>query len=230
MKRNQALKRRVSLQAYTWIGLPLVAIGGWFYPVMGFLLFGCMVGAISVSFFRGRNWCDWMCPRGSFLDRALGPISRNIKIPLFFKHEAVRTFMVILILTVIGVQFYLSWGDLQAMGLALVRVLTITTVVAILLGWGIHPRTWCHICPMGTIAHWIARSQKPLHTNDSCVSCGICAKSCPMQLTPNQLGDKDSTGYSDCLRCSSCVYSCPKKALSFEPFKTDHSSEGKRVA
>jgi len=120
-----------------------------------------------------------------------------------------------LIFTVLCVQIYLAWGDLSAMGLALVRVLTITTVVGILLGWGIHPRTWCHICPMGTVAHWFALRQKPLQTSSSCVACGICAKVCPMQLTPNEL-DNDNSAFSDCLRCSSCVYSCPKKALSFD--------------
>lgn len=216
MKVHAALLRRTNLQAYTWVVLPLVAIGGWFYPLLGFLLFGCMLGAVGLSFFRGRNWCDWMCPRGAFLDLFMGPISRKIIIPVFFRNEAVRTFMVLLIFTVIGVQFYLAWGDIPAMGLAVVRVLTVTTVVAILLGWGIHPRTWCHICPMGTVAHWIARRQKPLRTGSSCVSCGICTKSCPMQLTPSEFSNGSAFEHSDCLRCSSCVYSCPKNALSFE--------------
>ncbi|SFG00343.1 4Fe-4S binding domain-containing protein [Desulfotomaculum arcticum] len=215
MKPNN-LAFRTNLQAFTWVGLPLVAIGGWFFPVMGFLLFGCMVGAVGLSFFRGRNWCDWMCPRGAFLDLALGRLSRNVQIPKFFKHEFVRAFMVMLIFTVIGIQFYFSWGNIEAMGMALVRVLTITTVVAILLGWGIHPRTWCRICPMGTVAHWIARSKNKLHASNKCVSCGLCAKACPMQLNPSAIGTGDSFDYSDCLKCSSCISSCPKKALSFE--------------
>ncbi len=213
MKVHKALLHRINLQAYTWVVLPLVAIGGWFYPLLGFLLFGCMLGAVGVSFFRGRYWCDWMCPRGAFLDLFLGLVSRKFTIPSFFRHEIVRTFMLLLIFTVIGVQFYLVWGNLPAMGLALVRVLTITTVAGILLGWVIHPRTWCHICPMGTVAHWVARGQKYLRAGSNCVSCGICAKVCPMQLTPNEL-DRDNS--SDCLRCLSCVHSCPKKALSFE--------------
>ncbi|KAF1085127.1 putative electron transport protein YccM [Sporotomaculum syntrophicum] len=216
MKVHENMLRRVNLQAYTWVVLPLVAIGGWFYPLLGFLLLGCMLGAVGVSFFRGRNWCDWMCPRGAFLDLFLGPISRKITIPSFFKQAAVRIFMLLLIFTVLGVQFYLAWGDLQAMGLALVRVLTVTTVAGILLGWSIHPRTWCHICPMGTVAHWIARRQKTLQTGSSCISCGICAKVCPMQLNPNELDKENSDEYSDCLRCNSCVNSCPQKALSFE--------------
>ncbi|WP_051273300.1 4Fe-4S binding protein [Desulfotruncus alcoholivorax] len=214
MKANN-LALRTNLQAFTWVGLPLVAIGGWFFPVLGFLLFGCMAGAVGLSFFRGRNWCDWMCPRGAFLDLALGRLSRNIQIPKFFKNEFVRAFMVMFIFIVIGTQFYFSWGNIEAMGMALVRVLTITTVVAILLGWGIHPRTWCRICPMGTVAHWIARSKNKLYASSKCVSCGLCAKACPMQLNPAGIGSGEAIDFSDCLRCSSCIISCPKKALSF---------------
>lgn len=224
MKVHKSLLRRTNLQAYTWVVLPLVAIGGWFYPLIGFLLFGCMLGAVGISFSRGRNWCDWMCPRGALLDLFLGPVSRKVSIPAFFRHEAVRSFMLLLIFTVIGVQFYLAWGKLPAMGLALVRVLTITTVVGILLGWGIHPRTWCHICPMGTVAHWIARGQKSMQTSSSCVSCGICAQVCPMQLTPYELGRDDT---SDCLRCLSCVHSCPKKALTLGDSPINPESCGK---
>jgi len=58
MKVHEALLRRTNLQAYTWVVLPMMAIGGWFYPLLGFLLFACMLGAVGVSFFRGRNWCD----------------------------------------------------------------------------------------------------------------------------------------------------------------------------
>jgi polyferredoxin len=222
MKASQTSSLRTNLQAFTWVGLPLVAIGGWFYPLLGFLLFGCMLGAVGMSFFRGRNWCDWMCPRGAFLDLALGRTSRKITIPAFFKNEVVRVFMVVIIFTVIGIQFYLAWGNLRAMGLALVRVLTVTTVIGILLGWWIHPRTWCRICPMGTVAHWIARGKQPLYTSSSCVSCGICARACPMQLKPNEFAIDGTSSYSDCLRCSSCVNSCPKKALSFDKIHGDN--------
>jgi len=214
--------RRRKLQSLTLVGLPLVIIGGWFYPLLGFLLFGCMIGAVGVALFKGRAWCDWMCPRGSFFDLVFSKISPKKQIPPILRTRAFRTFMLGLIITVLGGQLYLAWGDPQRMGLAMVRVLTVTTVAGIALALLYHPRTWCHICPMGTMGNWVSRGKQPLAINRSCVSCKICAKACPMQLKPYEFAPGGVMGDRDCIKCSSCVASCPKKALSF------NGEEGKK--
>jgi len=85
-----------------------------------------------------------MCPRGAFLDLFLGPVSRKVTIPAFFKLESSAYFYAAADFYRAGCQFYLAWGNLSAMGLALVRVLTITTVVGILLGLGHSPS---HLVP-----------------------------------------------------------------------------------
>lgn len=222
-------KKRRKLQSLTWVGLPLVTIGGWFYPVLGYLLFGCMIGAVGIAFFRGRAWCDWMCPRGSFFDLMFSKISPKKQIPSFLKSKAFRSFMLGMIFLVLGTQLYLAWGDLNGMGLAMVRVLTITTTVGILLALLYHPRTWCHICPMGTLGNWISKGKQPLMISESCVNCKLCSKACPMQLKPYEFASEGEKGDRDCIKCSSCVASCPKKALSFE-VKEENEKVSKKVA
>jgi polyferredoxin len=209
----KSLKRK-QLQGYTWLGLPAVIITGFFYPVVGFLLFGCMIGAVGLAFRRGRNWCDWMCPRGAFFDLFFSKISRNIEIPALFRSKALRIFMLGVIFTAMGTQFYFAWGDPGAMGMALVRILTVTTMIGIILALFIHPRTWCHICPMGTVAHWISEGRKPLYISEDCSNCGKCARVCPMQLNPNSYKDEGIMGDNDCIKCGTCVAGCPIKALS----------------
>ncbi len=208
-------EKRSRLQMLTWIGLPLVTVGGWFYPLLGFLLLTCMLGSVGIAAFRGRAWCDWMCPRGSFFDLFIKPISINKKIPAFFRHKYTRLFMLGLILTMMGTQWYLAWGDLEAMGLALVRILTVTTAAGILLGIFVQPRVWCHICPMGTLGHMLASGKNQLQISSDCVNCRLCAKTCPMQLEPYKYKSDAVMGNNDCIKCSSCVAVCPKKALSF---------------
>ncbi|MGB9803431.1 4Fe-4S binding protein [Desulfofundulus sp.] len=210
-------KQRRLRQSLTWPGLPLVAVLGWFYPLLGFLLLGCMAGAVGVALFRGRAWCDWMCPRGAFFDLFVRPFSLKKSIPAFFRSRAVRVFMLCLIFTMIGVQWYLAGGDAAAMGLALVRILTATTAVGIMLGLLIHPRTWCHICPMGTLGHWLSGGKEPLLISGTCVECRTCTRACPMQLKPYEYRAAGTMGDNDCIKCGTCVAVCPRAALSFIP-------------
>ena len=216
-------KRRRNLQFLTWLGLPLVAVGGWFYPPLGFLLFGCMLGAVGIAFFKGRAWCDWMCPRGGFYDLLFNKISPNREIPAFLRSTRFRGLMVGLIFVVLGTQLFFAWGNLNQMGLAMVRLLTITTIVGIILAVVYHPRTWCHVCPMGTLANWVAKGKQPILIDPSCVGCKICSTACPMQLVPYKYAAEGTMTDNDCIKCSSCIVSCPKQALSFTDCRKEAS-------
>ncbi len=209
-------KKRAKLQAYTWLGLPLVVIGGWFYPKLGFFLLACMIGAVGVAIYKGRAWCDWMCPRGSFYDLFLQKISKNKEIPAFFKKKGFRIFMLGMLLSILGIQIYLAWGNMDGIGIAMVRLLTITTTIGIVLGIIYQQRIWCHICPMGTIANWMSEGKKPLSINEMCIDCKVCSKVCPMQLKPYEYKESGVMGDNDCIKCSTCAVACPKKALQFD--------------
>ena len=49
-------------------------------------------------------------------------------------------------------------NTLVAMGAVFVRMVLITTLAAFGLGITFIPRTWCGICPMGTLAAYIGRA------------------------------------------------------------------------
>lgn len=211
-------QRRKYLQSFTWYGLPLVAVGGWFYAPLGYLLMGCMAGSVGIAAFRGRAWCDWMCPRGAFFDLFVQKGSRNRRIPAFIRSWGLRTFMVALLMGVLGIQTYRHWGDWNAVGLAFVTLLTVTTAVGIVLGLVYQERAWCHICPMGTIANLLSGGKMPLRLDaEACNDCGACTKVCPMQLSPHTHRASGTVNEKDCIKCASCVAVCPKKALSFAP-------------
>jgi len=209
-------KKRSRLQTYTWLGLPLVTVAGWFYPKLGYLLLGCMVGAIGIAFYKGRAWCDWMCPRGSFYDLFIRKISRNRKIPAFFRKGSVRVFVLTTLIGVLGTQIYIRWGNADAIGLAMVMILTVTTIAGIILGTIYQQRIWCHICPMGTLGSYLSEGKHPLTITDMCVDCKICSKVCPMQLKPYEFKSDGIMGDNNCIKCSTCAVACPKNALTFE--------------
>jgi len=195
-----------------WIliwALPLVAIGGLFYPVLGFALILCMLGPAVVALFRGRYWCGWICPRGAFADLVLSRVSPHRQAPAVLRRTWLRVALLAFLMTVLGVQLALAWGRVGGMGMAFVRILIVTTLAGVVMALIWHERAWCAVCPMGSLASWLARRKRPLQVSDACASCKACEKACPMQLAPHQ-----GAG-ADCLKCESCIACCPKNALAF---------------
>ncbi len=211
-------KKRTRSQIYTSVALPAVLVGGWFYPPLGFALLLCMVGAVGLAVYKGRMWCDWMCPRGSFYDVVLKRFSRNAKVPEFMRGNPFRAFMLMGLMAALGTQLYFAWGDTYRMGLAFVTVLTVTTTAGIVLGAVFQERAWCQICPMGTLGKWFSRDKNPLHVSEQCKSCKLCAKVCPMQLKPYE-SKSGVMADSDCLKCSTCAVACPINAIEFKADK-----------
>lgn len=213
--KKKAHAERARLQKYTSLLFPAVLAGGWFYPRVGFFLLLCMAGALGIAAFRGRSWCDWMCPRGSFYDTFLGRFSRGRVVPQAMRSTWFRASVLALLLFSLGLQVAFAWGDMEAVGLAFLRVLVVTTTAGIVLGALFQERAWCHICPMGTLGSWMSKGKNPLHVSEDCKSCRLCEKVCPMQLKPYDHKSGAMT-HGDCLKCSSCVAACPINALEFD--------------
>jgi polyferredoxin len=124
--------------------------------------------------------------------------------------------MITMLMGVLGLQIYYAWPDVDGIGLAMVRLLTFTTAIGILLGIIYHQRIWCYMCPMGTLGNWLSEGKQPLNISEMCVDCKVCSRVCPMQLMPYQYKGNGTMGDNDCIKCSTCVVACPKKALQFE--------------
>jgi len=189
-------------------------VSGWVYPLIGFFIPACMVLGLGIGAFKGRKWCDWYCPRGSFYDSLLKKLSPNREIPQYFKKIPVRVIIFSFLLIIMTLQIIRHWPDPYEIGKFFMALLTTTTIIGIILGFIFHQRTWCYICPVGTLSNLIGRDKSSLKLNsDKCVNCELCAKACPIQLKPY---DKEKTPDNyDCLKCNSCIDACPKKALNF---------------
>lgn len=133
-----------------WL-LPIIVIGGLFYPLLGYLVLGMMIVLLVLSYYRGRFWCANYCPRGSFLDLVLSRLSLRRKIPRLFLRPAFRWAFVAVFLVFFAFQIVSAEKTVAGIGFVFVRMCLITTVAAILLGVPIHQRTWCAFCPMGTL-------------------------------------------------------------------------------
>jgi len=202
------------IHAWLWLVLIVFAVVGLlYYPPIGYLALICMLGPVFTAFFLGRFWCGWLCPRGSFYDHLLAPLSPQKKVPPFLKSLKTRIGILVLIMGLFLFQVINAWGNWSAIGLIFIRMILATTLLGILLGILIHHRTWCSFCPMGTLANLVAKGKRPLQITSQCVQCGVCSKVCPIQIDVPSYKGEGIINHPDCLKCGKCLEKCPKKSI-----------------
>ncbi len=221
------------LRRYAWVFTLTVAFGGLWEPKLGLLVIPVILGLLLVSFFRGRYWCGNICAHGSLFDVVFLPLSRNQTIPAFFRSKVTSLLFLswfAFSLTRKLLRAFAAFGTMEFLdkvGFVFVTSYLMVTIVGGLLSIFITPRTWCHFCPMGLMQKSSYRlgqlfgvtkrtdKKITIADKDKCLSCGKCARVCPMQLQPYldfSLGDRFD--HPDCIRCNTCVYSCPIQILS----------------
>ncbi len=142
-----------------WL-LPLITIGGLFYPILGYLVVAMMSFFITLAYFKGRYWCWNLCPRGAFLDIIISRLSLNRSLPRLFTKQWFRWLIFIFLMSFLIFRISRTGGSLLAIGFVFVIMCTITTIISILLGVSMKHRGWCMICPMGTLQDKIGKISK----------------------------------------------------------------------
>jgi polyferredoxin len=106
---------------------------------------------------------------------------------------------------------------------AVMSYLAIGVFVFYLLTTSFIRRMWCRLCPMGAILGLFNRfSFLSLRKEGKrCTKCGVCQRSCPVQVTEvYEEKKKEKIASSDCTLCFRCVEMCPEKdALKVGLFK-----------
>jgi ferredoxin-type protein NapH len=201
----------LKITPYLGIIVLIVSIGGIFYPKLGFFLMIVFGSLMIIAPFRGRWFCGNLCPRGSFVDFWLAPLSRKMKIPAQFRSMKLRAIIFVLLMGFMIYRIIQTDGVVDKVGMVFVTLCIVTTSIAILFGAIIAPRAWCSFCPMGTLQRAMGGKKYHLKVDETlCINCGKCQKVCPMQLSANEIFDSP-----DCIKCARCVEACPKNALKF---------------
>jgi polyferredoxin len=220
-------KIRLYVMGNLFIGL---LVAGWFLPLLGYFIPLCMFAGIGMASIKGRKWCNWFCPRGSFADSYLKRISPERRIPDWLRSLPVRIGVLSFLMVMLAIQIIHRWPDPHAIGRFFVLLLTITTAVGILLAFLYHQRSWCYVCPIGSLSSWVGRNRYQLRMDSEvCIECGACTKTCPMQLEPQEMSEQREMAYKgDCLKCGLCIAACPKDALTFPNGREPGPSDNKK--
>lgn len=206
---KQSKIRRIT--PYLGMIVLIVSIGGIFFPKLGYILLLVFATLLVIAPFRGRWFCGNLCPRGSFVDFWLAPLSRKLAIPPFLRSMWIRVPIFIALMGFMLFRLMGTQGIVDRIGMVFVTLCIITTSIAILFGVFLAPRTWCTFCPMGTLQRMLGRGRYLLSIDrERCIDCKRCQKVCPMQLPISETQD-----LPDCIKCGRCIEACPKDALSF---------------
>lgn len=201
------LKKRATLQIFLALGFVILNIILFFvWPKIAYLPLIMIPLMIISAFFWSRGFCGWACPRAAFMERFVKPFTFNKPAPKWMHLGWVSALIfIVLISRVTYVGF--TKGALAAGFLLCI----VPTIGALLLGW-YSPKSWCAVCPTGTILKVVDPGVFRVKKND-CTSCGVCDKACPMGISVSKLPQNSYINEPNCTQCGLCVAACPKESL-----------------
>ena len=213
------IKERRARRVTQWMAVPLlpvVLVGGYYWPYLGFIVIALIAIFMVVAAFRGRLYCGWICPMGAFHERILSMVSIKDDIPHFMKQPWFRWLVFAGMMSFLAYRLYLTGGHELKVASVFRIMWIVSTSAAILIGLFFKPRTWCKVCPMGFMQGIIGKNAYRVQVSQDCKQCGLCANACPIQTYPGAYKEQGYVDGTDCLRCFNCVQSCPRGALSIE--------------
>lgn len=190
---------------------------------------------LAIGVVLGRGVCGYLCPFGLIEELLYKIKSPKIKLPKVFryvKYLVLVVFVVALPMMIAnavgigqpwfceyicpvgtleaGIPLLITNTDLRA-GIGAIFAIKATILVAVLIFSVLIYRFFCKaLCPLGAI-YGLLNKVSMLHLycdKDKCSECGLCAKSCEMDVDPAH-----ESRSSECILCGKCAGTCPSKAL-----------------
>lgn len=117
------------------------------FAILGFLCMG--IPLYQALNGKGKIHCSHYCPRGSFLSKFLNIISFNKNMPKILRSKLVKHILLIFMSLSFLIGLILTKGNLTAMSYLIFRMMFVSSLLGIILGFIYKPRSWCQVCPMG---------------------------------------------------------------------------------
>ncbi len=175
----------------------------------------------------GRVFCGFFCPLGAIsewlrsLGRKLG-IKKDVELPeIVDKYLRYLKYVVLLVIiyfsfreTALVFDAYDPFSAFAHLGNEFDTLIVAYSLLAFVVITAFFSKgRWCrYLCPLGAFFGLLKKLSffKLKRDNNTCISCGICKKSCPANL---KIKTADVINDADCISCMECVNDCPKNSL-----------------
>lgn len=185
-----------------------------------------IITLIIALIFR-RSFCGLICPFGA-LQEFFGLIGKKVFKKRFIMPEKVDKPLRYLKYVILVITIYFAWstaglwvnaydpwaayGHLTEGIESLMEEYLIASIilVIVLIGSLLYDRFFCkYLCPMGAFYGLVSKlsPSKITRNENTCINCGMCNKSCPVNIKVSELKEVKS---AECINCQSCILSCPK--------------------
>ncbi|MCF7835227.1 4Fe-4S binding protein [Candidatus Gracilibacteria bacterium] len=180
-----------------------------------------------LTIFFGRVFCGFFCPLGAISEwfRSLGKklgIKKDIELPAILD-KYLRYLKYIILLLIIYFSFretalvfdaYDPFSAFAHLGNEFEELIFAYSILAfvVITAFFSKGRRCRYLCPLGAFRGILKKISflKLKRDNNTCISCGICTKSCPANLN---IKTESQITHSDCISCMECVNDCPKNSL-----------------
>lgn len=194
-----------------------------------------LIAVLAVALLFRSAFCGWICPLGFFQD-VFNLLSRSLQkqIPFFkrlistikingtgleFFDRYLRYLKYLVLIWAVGgaaiwgVMVFRDFDPWSAFLNILEFSFTPGLIVLLItfIGSFFIERPWCrYACPLGAISGLLGIFSPTFikRNPDTCISCKLCTKSCPMGL---QVHNVNAMKNVNCISCLECVSSCPVK-------------------
>ncbi|HSR36517.1 MAG TPA: 4Fe-4S binding protein, partial [Desulfurivibrionaceae bacterium] len=96
--------------------VPLVIIGGYYWPYLGYVAITLLTIMFIQVWFRGRYYCGWICAMGGFYERVLAKVSLKKPMLPLFKTAWFKWLVFTLTMGLLLSRLIMSEGDLEKIG------------------------------------------------------------------------------------------------------------------
>jgi polyferredoxin len=137
-----------------------IAAGGWFYPPAGLAVPLLIVTALVTNLFSRRYFCSSLCPNGRALSVSLTRFSRRATLPGVLRSVQARRALCGFMLFCVVNLLARSGGAPGQIARVFWFIYLISIGVSTVMGLFFKPRSWCAVCPVGTLQDTLSAGRR----------------------------------------------------------------------
>ena len=212
---------------------PYLIVWGAFQGVVAGSALAFTLQLVCAIFLR-RACCGWICPAGGLQELEAQAASKPSKLGkrdwlkwviwVPWVASIVAGFIVAGGITAVDPFFHID-GGISVSSPGAMAIYLIIVVLFFVPNLFLGRRAMCHcICwmaPFMIVGEKLGAAIRipQLHVSadpETCVSCGLCEKACPMSLPVSELLESGAIMHPECIQCAACCDSCRKGVLKLE--------------